>query len=315
MESILVSTALEMEVQAPTVVVNTPRANLNHRRAMTAPADFFVAAVLVEQAAVTVSALLVPAVLSLASTSTLSLLQQYAVALEDATLEQAIVQLDPLIEVLEKFPVEATAAPGFFLSPANGNLTGWTRASTTSSTLALYDTFPLHQDGQVPLPNAGFLAQSLRFVQQVLHQRLRVTPADCSCLSHWDFMDKYTNISRTIVNLALEQLMIVQATQVLHQTVDVPQWNQRYHCTTSTSTSTTTLPVVPLPNHPNTQIRLLRHRDDYAQAVVDMCLAATHSIQLTTCYLFGQDPFVRYLLLDLLPFCIRRNPNLQVDDH
>ncbi|CAB9516249.1 Phospholipase D Transphosphatidylase [Seminavis robusta] len=305
---------VDNEVAPPPVVAFSGR---RHQRAMTAPADFFFSvgscsaealvtpttAQLLEQqqsnlVEAAVLSVLLPAVLALAPSPeaiATSLLQQYCVILRDDHLADSIDAMEPLIASYND--VEGGRAPGFFLSKPNGNLTGWKR----STTIPCYDALCLQQHGRssLPLPNATFLVQCLRFVQEALEQRHTATTDSCSCFNKYGFHEG--SVAKNIVNLALEQLMILQPTLVLNESIHVTEWNEKYnHNANDEITLQETI-------HPDTRVRLLRHRDDYAQAAVETCLAATRSIILTTCYLFGSDPFVRYLLLDVLPYCVRHH--------
>jgi hypothetical protein len=251
------------------------------------------------------SSLLAPAIFSIANavdasarsyTDVLSVLKAHAVTLRsDAdSLRQAVKDLTSLINALKYVPLapdNACTGRGFFLSEANGNVNGWKHASAISH----YHTLPPHTSRDLPPLNSKFIGQSLYFAQQVLQQHLRASPKDCYCLQQTNPM--------ALINNALEQLMIVQSTEALRQSVDVERWNKAHDPLQN---------KVLVPGHSDARIRLLRNRDEYAHTAVNMCLAATSNIQISTCYLDRFDPFVCYLLLDLLPHCAKQNPSLQI---
>jgi hypothetical protein len=55
-----------------------------------------------------------------------------------------------------------------------------------------------------------------------------------------------------------------------------------------------------------TPLRLLDTRDEYITAYLERLMAAESTIDICLCYIFARDPFVRYLLLDVLPFIVQQ---------
>jgi phosphatidylserine/phosphatidylglycerophosphate/cardiolipin synthase-like enzyme len=353
METALLPIDIDDPSTAPVMTVR------QHRRAVTAPADFFMlaaaasvaahnqivgdeslvgaaqtaaleeetAAIVIQTAsnviveaqqqlilATTVIPAVIQSVAAVASSLDVeTLLQNHRVQLNDQALADSISQLDQLIAAFD-FAVQTkmagiaassdpstmiatnNEAPGFFVHTPVG-ASAW----RTSPTLPSYKTLALHECNRLPLGGPEFFLDCFRYIRTVLECRQNVSTEDCSCFTEWDFTGS-NRVSFTLVFLALEQLMVAQANQVLQQTVHVPTWNASY-----LNHSKGSQQVVPRIHHPDTRIRLLRSRDDYAEVVMQCCLAAQSSIRLNTCYLHGTDPFVYYLFMTVLPYCARKH--------
>jgi hypothetical protein len=124
----------------------------------------------------------------------------------------------------------------------------------------------------------------------------------CSCIAQWNHV-ACESVLASLVTQALEQLMIQEASACLEATITPSQWDASYHgpdlCPTPTVLDSLYIRQAP--------VRLLRDRDIYLKTLVQLDLAAEHTIQLSTCYLSSNDPAVRYLFLDVLPYCIRQH--------
>jgi hypothetical protein len=99
--------------------------------------------------------------------------------------------------------------------------------------------------------------------------------------------------------------MVAEADKYLRNTFNSPKllraWDQLYSpdsCPTPAELTQSYMEETPL--------RLLDTRDEYIAAYLEQLMAAESTIDICLCYIFARDPFVRYLLLDVLPFIVQQ---------
>jgi hypothetical protein len=106
----------------------------------------------------------------------------------------------------------------------------------------------------------------------------------CSCIAQWNHV-ACESVLASLVTQALEQLMIQEASACLEATITPSQWDASYHgpdlCPTPTVLDSLYIRQAP--------VRLLRDRDIYLKTLVQLDLAAEHTIQLSTCYLSSNN--------------------------
>jgi phosphatidylserine/phosphatidylglycerophosphate/cardiolipin synthase-like enzyme len=237
---------------------------------------------------------------------TAAILNENRVQLFDTAVDKTLEQLRDLERSLEEVPYNLERSPGFWtrsMPTREGSIT-WTLAPLTP-----YETLDIYPSDRysLPLPSSHFLSQCSRFIRTVLQERRdymlhQGTHQHCSCIAQWKHVAS-KSVLANLVNQALEQLMVQEASACLEATITPSQWDASYDgpdlCPTPAVLASLYIPQTP--------VRLLRDRDIYLKTLVQLALAAEHTIQLSTCYLFSNDPAVRYLFLDVLPYCVRQH--------
>jgi phosphatidylserine/phosphatidylglycerophosphate/cardiolipin synthase-like enzyme len=276
--------------------------------------------------------------------SLLKILTSLRVELDDDDIPGSIENLKVLYRALMLHSSSSTGSvgackngnarsPGFFTAKedeAGSSSLTWSRGGTAYACYEMLDLSPLDRF-RVPIPSRAFAAQCCALIQGIFGLRLAwkqqggattlITNPACSCIGEWDFSGKRHVVLETLTNQAMEQLMIQEASECISQTLlpdaaSVEAWNQTYSaekCTSSTSSNNNNIEM----NHHHhrqllnynaqTPVKLLRTRDEYIACMVKYCMAAKHTIQISTCYLHSHDPAQRYLLLDVLPYVIRNH--------
>lgn len=128
----------------------------------------------------------------------------------------------------------------------------------------------------------------------------------CSCIGKWGHNPKM-DVLHLLANQTLEALMVAEADECLRQSLtNLDDWDKMYSretCPSPMDMEHEYMSEIPL--------RLLNERDEYIVAYLERVLAAESTIDICLCYIFARDPFVRYLLLDVLPF-IAQQKNVRV---
>lgn len=243
--------------------------------------------------------------LQLETDALVPILERHCAELDDNDISCSLENLDRLQQAMQLSMTIGYTSPGFFTlcSPQT-----WTRHDDL---LPDYETLQLPLQSQIPIPSPAFAAQCCALIRTIFQQRLAWKQGSlqscCYCIAEWEFASgNQDKVLYTLVNQTLEQLMIQEASECISQhllpdTAAIEAWNQTY--APETCPSTAALQHLYLPHTP---VKLLRTRDDYINHMIKYCMAAKHTIQISTCYLFSHDPAQRYILLDVLPHIIQQ---------
>ena len=214
---------------------------------------------------------------------------------------QCLERLQKDIEILLPIQDGKCVSPGFFVKSESDDQI-WFPSDTDLPYEML--RFP---SNKLVLPSANFFAQCYKMIHHVLSLRKMAVDgnvgdeeqAHCSCISRWEFFNGC--VAKSLVNQTIEQLMVEEASASLSASVDPILWNARMEHQGEVSQDNDAKYLSQIP------VRLLCSRDEYLATAVELALAAESSIQVNTCYLDSADTSTRYIMLDLLPHCIRKN--------
>ena len=234
-----------------------------------------------------------------------------------AAVRRTLAQLDQLIEACASCPQNHQGrAPGFWTMDQPQSMTAWTENATLPAYQTMHCTKASHKELPLPSPAAAkrvydqarlAVQERLDFLilkQQKENQMLTFS-THCSCIATW-----YPEIVavRYIVNQVMEQTMVQEASEYLthNENFHVPTWSASYNINQTPNAAE------PLRySQYSSPVQLISNRDRYMELVVSALLAARHSVIISTCYLFYQDPASLYILLDILPY-IAKERGIQV---
>jgi phosphatidylserine/phosphatidylglycerophosphate/cardiolipin synthase-like enzyme len=235
----------------------------------------------------------------------IAIIENHRVFLDDEDVGLSIQRLQYLTKALWTSPLAHSGrSPGFFTANDTDS-DKW----TGKPCLPLYEIMDVSFQG-VPVPSPASAAKCCAMIEQIFADRaryLKTSKNACSCLSEWEGAH---NVLNMLVNQGLEQLMVEEASQCLHtkllpdESAVQRYWNETYQESIGSAKSNQSIP--------NTPIKVLKTRDEYLQTFTKYCLAAESTVQLSTCYVFCEDPAQRYIFMDLLPHCLDQNSDLQV---
>ncbi|GKY94736.1 hypothetical protein MPSEU_000439000 [Mayamaea pseudoterrestris] len=235
-------------------------------------------------------------------------LEQFRVPLYENDLATTLAHLEKLEDALRLMPQQVGRAPGFYTSTtlehdvSVGRI--WSDVPKTP-----YQVLDIYATNSVPLPTPEFVLKCCDIIKKVLLLRLEFLTlgefasreARTEGISNWDFHEGC--IPEALINNTLETIMFQEASTILNHVVDPDEWKAAYAPEKCPSPEATCKDAYV----PNTSVRLLKQRDEYLECAMGLCMAAEQSIQISTCYFFGNDPAQRYIMLDLLPYCIRQH--------
>mmetsp|Transcript_22821 Transcript_22821/g.42420 ORF Transcript_22821/g.42420 Transcript_22821/m.42420 type:complete len:733 (+) Transcript_22821:67-2265(+) len=244
------------------------------------------------------------------------------VPLDDHNVTEALEKVQILQETLRSSYsgwLEVGSSPGFITRDNADSATSFLLQVWKASPNQLFyetcdfGTTTATANNVLPLPSISFVLKCLQAYENVLVERLswdrqQFSSTTCDCIAKWHPQKK--DVLYTLVNQTLEQIMVEETTECLHQRfLTGPEtWTQRY-----IDDNDVLVEPPPLTYAGKQCLKLLTNRDNYVRTLVKYCMAAQSKIQIMTCYLFACDPAVRYILLDLLPHLVRSNPNLRIE--
>jgi hypothetical protein len=267
---------IEWEVTKPVVSINqaTDLVQLTHENTPAENCSSHPAAAAAAAAVVFTHAVLAS---DHCSRSVESVLRQCRVPLYDSDLATSLHYLDRLQNALEQIPHQwvGASAPGFVTADAadgernidicRSSYTFWGPISDMpyEKNCRYYSTTLENNEPSIKrsiIPSPEFAIECCQKIRPILAARLGVvmdpTGTDtvlCKCLTEWDhFVD---HISYCLVNQALEQFMVREASDCLDNLVVADEWDARYdpeHCP---------VPTFPGPVDESSRIRLLPNRE------------------------------------------------------
>lgn len=228
-------------------------------------------------AAAAAAVLLTQAVLSSAHCTAESVLRQCRVPLYDNDLATSLVHLDRLQAALEHIPRQwaGPSAPGFVTAEATDGERNTDSCRSTYSFWAPIPGTPYEKNcryfsttlensmssiARSIIPSPDFAIACCQKIRPVLSARLACVEDPiaakkllCKCLTEWDHFNEH--ISYCLVNQALEQFMVREASDSLDNSVLPDEWDKRYapeHCP---------VPIFPGPIDESSRIRVLLNRE------------------------------------------------------
>jgi hypothetical protein len=214
---------------------------------------------------------------SISQRSVERILRQHRVPLYNDDLTTSLLYLDRLQAALEGTPQQwaAASAPGFVTADGDDGVTNndnrhatyslWTpipdmpyERYTPNYHISLENHPPSIATSVVPSPT--FAAECCQKIRSILAERQAYLVAPpgteklyCACFRDWDHFTSH--ISYNLVNQALEQFMVREASDCIDSTVLPDEWEERYapeHCT---------IPSFCAADHETSMIRVLNHRE------------------------------------------------------
>lgn len=164
----------------------------------------------------------------------------------------------------------------------------------------------------IPLPSPLVALRYLAHMKETWVQRRKWATSNpeekehfCLCIKGWS--TSTLNILHVLSNQALEQLMVAEADKCLRSHLtNVSDWDNIYSPQLCPNPEKIKMDYIP-----NNSILLLDNRKEYAYKYIQSVLEAKETIDICLCYIFSRDPFVKYLLLDLLPH-VAKHRNIRV---
>jgi hypothetical protein len=202
---------------------------------------------------------------SIHQVSTMSILQQHRVPLYDDDLFTTLECLDRLHKALEGEPFLPTAGPTTRIAP--GFVTANKNTSTETGTWMPITDMPFYESQvhysyaaqSVPSLTRQFAIDCCQKILPILDERLTflAAPASaehafCECVTQWQHFGG-NSIGPCLVNQAMEQFMVREASDYCDQCIQVDEWDATYapeHC-----------PVPSLTVAEPSSIRILRNRE------------------------------------------------------
>ncbi len=211
------------------------------------------------------------------SMTTESVLRQYRVPLYDSDLATSLEYLDRLQATLEEIPRQwaVVSAPGFVTADASD---GGTKCDSRKSTYSFWAPIPgmpyekycryysttlennVSSITSSIIPSPDFAVACCQKIRPILAERLAYVedPSGtqkllCKCITEWDHF--YDHIAYCLVNQALEQFMVREASDCVDNAVLPDEWEERYapeHCP---------VPTFCGPVDQSSMIRMLKNRE------------------------------------------------------
>lgn len=199
-------------------------------------------------------------------------------------------------------------SPGFATATSQGS---WYTLSNFPEYQTL-STINIASQEHIPLPSPLVALRYLASMKDTWVQRKNWALSSqeekekfCLCIKGWSTSS--LNILHVLSNQALEQLMVAEADACLRSHLkSVDEWHRNYEPKFCPSPEDMKMNYIP-----DNAIMLLDNRKDYAKQYIQAVLDARETIDICLCYIFSRDPFVKYLLLDLLPY-VTKHHNVRV---
>jgi phosphatidylserine/phosphatidylglycerophosphate/cardiolipin synthase-like enzyme len=226
-------------------------------------------------------------------------------------------EIETSIQSIEKLMYELSILD--FHVASKGVSPGFATASTQGAWYNLF-SFPEYQtlsiiniasQEHIPLPSPLVALRYLASMKDTWVQRKKWALSSqeekeefCLCIKGWTTSN--LNILHVLGNQALEQLMVAEADACLRSQLTISEWHHCYSPQFCPGPEDMKVNYIP-----NNSILLLDNRKDYASQYIQAVLDARETIDICLCYIFSRDPFVKYLLLDLLPY-VAKHRNVRV---
>ncbi|KAL3906675.1 MAG: hypothetical protein SGILL_009176 [Bacillariaceae sp.] len=234
-------------------------------------------------------------------------------------IQDTLDQLDRLIDACSQasnhyadYSMNVGRAPGFWTMSGNISSCHLENKWVFNDSMPCYQTMDCtslstmntqSHDG-LPLPSPASAMRVYQAVKQGILERLAYSMHQqlnhgsdsgefCSCISAWS-PDQVA--VQSIVNQVIEQLMVDEASNHLHQ-------DESFSGEQGTAKALETSPELDMP-FPKYQspMQLLTGRDQYLSILVKALMNAKTFVIISTSYVFYRDPAHLYLLLDVLPY-------------
>jgi hypothetical protein len=191
--------------------------------------------------------------------STMSILQQYRVPIYDDDLLTTLECLDRLQKALRepRMPSESRCAPGFFTAKNNPESGKWLSMTDMPYEGHVYFSYMAQS---VPDLTRQFAYDCCQKILPILDERQAFLAAPttaehafCECVTQWQHFHENRSVASVLVNQAMEQFMVREASDYCDQYIQVEKWDAKYapeHC-----------PVPSLTVTEPSSIRILRNRE------------------------------------------------------
>mmetsp|Transcript_28909 Transcript_28909/g.43657 ORF Transcript_28909/g.43657 Transcript_28909/m.43657 type:complete len:695 (-) Transcript_28909:118-2202(-) len=240
------------------------------------------------------------------------------VSLEDDNLIQSLENVQKLRASLGQIyssMIHARSSPGFKSRDDSLSLSPFQewKASCNQSCYETYNFSAIStMAAGIPLPSISFVIQCLELFEVTLGERLKLVScgdngtAFCDCIKKWH--PERNDVLYVLLNQTLEQFMIEEATRCLNNRYlgNECDWTESYHHDNGLE------PPPAVQYVPNERLKVMKGRDECLRSMSKYALVGQTKIQIMTCYLWANDPCVRYFLLDFLPHVLQKNSNLEI---